>query len=74
MGSVAEPANEHLTMRVINWAPCRACNGQLELREEPDDGQWVHVDPEGDYMCRDHCPEPKWLQPRRRFFFRLNFT
>jgi hypothetical protein len=58
MGSVAGPGDEHRTVHVIDWALCGACGAQLELREESDFGHWVHVDSEGDYVYRNHYPEP----------------
>jgi hypothetical protein len=52
-----------LVVRVLDWAPCGACDQQLELREEADDwvGQdsWVHVTQEGDYVYWDHSPKPE---------------
>jgi hypothetical protein len=48
-------------VRITDWAPCRACTGQLELRvngEVLSDGHWVHVSGDGDYVYNDHHPEP----------------
>ena len=46
---------------IVDWAPCMACDGQLELRvngEPLSDGDWVHVTHDGDYVYIDHRPEP----------------
>jgi hypothetical protein len=49
-------------MRVLDWAPCGACDRQLELRAGADawgaEDDWVHVGAEGDYVYRDHHPVP----------------